>query len=924
MEEEIDKPAVSEEVLHIASQAEETFKNKGCLWDTYFYKVVLAGNVKAIKQVVSFMESNASTETLDWLFQRHAFEEKQHVKKRKSKRLLIMRVLIFLILTLVNILLTPVFYALHLLAVSFLNRKQKRISGNIQLPLAYAAFSQNKEMVLFFLSQELDIDNIDHRGNNIFHYISDLSAVAPSNAILIFCEIVKKIDDLDCVKRLLEQERNSTGLTAVEYAAKFGSPSLLTQILKQPNLMHTTPFSASTDHVTFSKKQEQEQEAPVVNNDHDVSTRVELVDVSMYEEGSITNQSTLLNILSDRDVVNMSRTDLRIYMSAETVGQWLIFKCKQMLPGVLFLQILDVIITCILAYPLSTTFIGKNGATFRAWKLAEDSKAQEQELMAWSKNTSSFLHKEAFHEYEQKARLQLQQGWLMNIWYEDPNKVWHLLNVSSVDHVLTPVPDVPIQEWRVSFSNITDNDMDTLYERVLLMPEFVDNITQLKICRLYPEIRQQFASDLIARKSELFYGLDTPYTSYDKIYDSVYKNFTIEDDGEIFTPGLYLDMIELMSRLCFSLHSVEENNLRESHPDVKFSDLQEHAYDSCYYKLFLNVATKEGACKNTDKLRLLKQLYGWVPKSEYGFTLEHFVIIFSYIYIILDIFERCVFLIKAVVHQTSPWDMVSTAFGQKVPGSYVRKQLNVCSFLAVVVHFHVDQLIHAQEIEIKSRSQNEYYAYENVVTIVFIIAIVIRFLMHIHSLRLLPGIGHFVITTFMMGTNLLHFSAVFGIVVLIFSMLFHILIDDPDCPLEKSTGFVTITGSIFSTFKLTFGHGEMEPFFSSAPVQLTYAMYVIIVGLLLLNLIIAIMSTTATDIMAEPWKKVLWSVEWLDEATSVEYTFSVITLPFRKLRGRCHYFHKKAGFIVKRGADKKYKIYIQCFHCPALEEQNDE
>ena len=247
MAEEIAKNSYDKKVKRIANQAEEAFKNRGCRWETYFYKVVLAGNVKCIKQVVYYLENKGATQTLDWLFQRHEFEERSYMKKKKSQRLLIIRILSFIILALVNILLTPVFYALHHLATSFLNRKQKRISGNIQLPLAYAAFSQKKDMVLFFLSQEVDIDHVDHYGNNVFHYISDLSAVAPNKTIQIFQNMLKVISDMNCVKRLLEQERNSAGLTAVEYAGKFGSPSLLSLIFKQPNLMHTTSFVASAD-----------------------------------------------------------------------------------------------------------------------------------------------------------------------------------------------------------------------------------------------------------------------------------------------------------------------------------------------------------------------------------------------------------------------------------------------------------------------------------------------------------------------------------------------------------------------------------------------------------------------------------------------------------------------------------------------------
>ena len=270
--------SVSEEVVRIAQQAEETFRNKGCRWDTYFYKVVLAGNVKVVSEAVAYMDGNGSSLTLDWLFQRGVFEvgqEKDRLLKRKSMKLLIIRIFMFIVLTLVNILMTPVFYVLHLLSVSFLNYKQTGISANIQLPMAYAAFSQSEEMVALFLSHGVDIDNIDQNGNNVFHYISDLSDVAPDTAIQIFQNMVKEIDDEDNLKSLLKQNHNSYFLTAVEHTAKFGSPALLTQILKQPNLMHQVPFAASKEQVVFNDKEDK--------NSLKASTQVRMVDVSMYE-----------------------------------------------------------------------------------------------------------------------------------------------------------------------------------------------------------------------------------------------------------------------------------------------------------------------------------------------------------------------------------------------------------------------------------------------------------------------------------------------------------------------------------------------------------------------------------------------------------------------------------------------------------------
>ena len=267
--------SVSEEVVSIAQQAEETFRNKGCRWDTYFYKVVLAGNVKVVSEAVAYMDGNGSSQTLDWLFQRGVFEvrnQKDRHSNEIAKRLLIIRILMFIVLMLVNILMTPVFYFIHLLSVSFLNYKQTGISANIQLPMAYAAFSQSEEMIALFLSHGIDIDSIDQNGNNVFHYISDLSDVAPDTAIQIFQNMVKEIDDQDSVKSLLEQDCNSYFLSAVEYTSKFGSPALLTQILKQPNFMHQVPFAASKEQVVFNDEKSSK-----------ASTQVRMVDVSMYE-----------------------------------------------------------------------------------------------------------------------------------------------------------------------------------------------------------------------------------------------------------------------------------------------------------------------------------------------------------------------------------------------------------------------------------------------------------------------------------------------------------------------------------------------------------------------------------------------------------------------------------------------------------------
>ena len=164
--------------------------------------------------------------------------------------------------------------------------------------------------------------------------------------------------------------------------------------------------------------------------------------------------------------------------------------------------------------------------------------------------------------------------------------------------------------------------------------------------------------------------------------------------------------------------------------------------------------------------------------------------------------------------------------------------------------------------------------------VVITVCMILRFILHIHSLRLLPGIGHFVLTAFEMATNLVHFSVIYSIVLFTFAFIFHIMLDSPGCTSLRYAGFETILSSMLEMFKLTFGHGIYNPYFTSPVTTLTYVLFVILSGLLFMNLIIALMSTIATEIMTQPRKDVLWRMEWLDEALSIEFSMAVLGLPF--------------------------------------------
>jgi hypothetical protein len=256
--------------------------------------------------------------------------------------------------------------------------------------------------------------------------------------------------------------------------------------------------------------------------------------------------------------------------------------------------------------------------------------------------------------------------------------------------------------------------------------------------------------------------------------------------------------------------------------------------------------------------------------------------------------------------------MFLTAWSRKVPGSYARKQINIWSHYGLFVY----TILFIRHIDMEAK--NDKFQSTDLEGLVFIITLTLRFVMHIHSTRLLPGIGHFVISIFMMGVNLAHFSIIFIMVLLSFASIFNLMADNPACPLLKANGFDNIFQSVLSTFQLSFGHGEFDAYSSRSAMTLSYLMYVVIVGLLLMNLIIAVMSSTASRIMVEPWKGALWKIEWLDEATSVEYTFSVLLLLWRCCWTCGYVSHRNAGFVVRK-VEGKSKIYIEKFYCPAMD-----
>ena len=761
----------SAEVIHIANQAKETFTAKGHQWNTYFYKIVLSGNVKVTKEVVEYMKDNSMENVLDWLWQRASYEEMAHHKRRKSGKLRVLRILMFIAFVVVDIILTPVFYALHIMSTMLLNREQRRISSKIRLPLAFAAISQSKELMAYFLSQGVEIDHVDKYGNNVFHYISDLSSVAAQSAIDIFQNTVSFIDDSDMVRELLIEQRNSSGLTAIEYVAKFGSPALLSKILTHPNLLQHISFASCADGVHFAALESEDLKPSESSASDNAKTRLEIVDVSKYESGSIMDQSSLLNILSDRDVAKMNKEDLQMFEDGQLVGKWVKLKTKQMLVGVMTLQCIDVAITGVLLYLLSTSFIGTHGSTFRSWMYQQDITTVLREVQTWGHGYSDIYTYEAYTTLIEELKDKLEDRFINKLRILEPEKADLLFNKTLKDKY----DDLYTVRWNVTFAQPV---LDELFDQAIQMDEFKGNITELFSSRNVSVVVREYGKLFEAIKAEDYIGVYSDSETHQE-----YNNLTIEFGFNEIQPSLVLPAFEIRRSLLCVSGSDPKAIKRYTHEEVD-QEFINATHDSCFTKMVLDIS--RGLCKGIDKMEIAQYIY---PKNLSRFSISLVITgSVAVLYILLDIFERCVFRTMCTKHHSTLKDMVSSALRQKVPGSYARKQLNMISYLCILLAILYEQIQWSARFDYKDIA--DYFENRGAGEIVFIVAVVVRFLMHIHTMRLLPGIGHFVITTFMMGTNLLHFSAVFGMVLSIFSVLFYILIDDPKCPLQNKDGFL--------------------------------------------------------------------------------------------------------------------------------------
>ena len=526
---------------------------------------------------------------------------------------------------LLNIITTPVFYVIHTFTYALLNRQENRISKDIHLPLAHAMLSQKEDMCMYFLSLGVCFMDSDSEGNNVFHYMADISAESPDRAIAMFKMLVEFIKDMDSVKALVLNKANTAGLSALEYVVNYGSPALMTEMLQFPNLLRHSVLAVIDNSLTFNVKKE-----PSKGKIRLSDTSIDYDDVSRYECGSLVHQSSLLNHLSDGSLMMMSPVDLKLFHSTALVGKWMSMKVKQMVAGVVSLHVLDVVFTCFLLL-FSLYYPSPNMLLYnRSLGLEDD--VFMYEVKSLSENNSFIFKSETYpkvldnisHNYQGQMINRLDRG-MVALLFEKTSSVHPQFGT----------------DWRMKYEGLSYIEAENFPPR--LLDAIAETVLSMDECQhVWPEFHVSvYLRNILVSFSQSVLHISRRF-AYDEYLDHFYQ--LKASNGEVsFSVSTVLKWTEFKGFICIANRYFVSSDVNGSTAGM---DLPYYGRDSCCYKALLDFAAH--LANNCSKGEL-SAMYDRITSATFAqddvlhFSKIFFVTVlcFCVIYLVLDLYERC-------------------------------------------------------------------------------------------------------------------------------------------------------------------------------------------------------------------------------------------------------------------------------------------
>ncbi len=326
------------------------------------------------------------------------------------------------------------------------------------------------------------------------------------------------------------------------------------------------------------------------------------------------------------------------------------------------------------------------------------------------------------------------------------------------------------------------------------------------------------------------------------------------------------------------------------------------------------------SCKLRDKLLLYYSMpsYSTIITDRDSKRLLNTIMWCFILYVVVDFVQRSLFLGRNLFGKQSVRAGVTVVFSRLLPGSYVDAVLNLAMFSLFLFFYFVHTGYvkmffehfygmsgHWEEYEARIKYftalKDMGESYIQVEGNVFVACLILRFILAIHAVRLIPKIGFFIFTSKKMAIHLIEFGIVYGIITVIFALVFHFVMRDEECPAKKREEFETIASSIFVVYTISIGGDDNNVFVETSNVnaKIAYTAYTVISVVLLLNLIIAIMTTTAEAVNQQPWKQALVSMEIWDEILGVEALFLSLYSPIVCVKNCIHKRRKVKGKQLK-------------------------
>ena len=536
-----------------------------------------------------------------------------------------------------------------------------------------------------------------------------------------------------------------------------------------------------------------------------------------------------------------------------------------------------------------------------------------QEVQSLSQNMSSIFKPEAYPQV------------LDNVRHDYQVKTFNHLDRDEATSLFRKIPVAYPEfgaEWILENErkNFTDPDnfprglLDVMAKTALSMNEYQDFWPQFYVGLHLRDI-------LGLHSQNASYSDDHNLQGIVDFYSKSFCQLRVVDTNLSFVVDTAVPCNDFVDLICIKEKFYNSNDLNASTAEIN----QTLGANSCEAKARIDIASDLASqCSNNELVGMYELVENAYIESGKIDRLEGLILCFVAMCLMSLLTDWC--------EQVYFFNMGFIDFeGIRIPGSYFKKVVNVISLWLFVFSVLMDFL--------STNSTKTMVATDTQWVYLMTFSFVLRCVMFIHRMRFDVLFGKSVFTNFMVGEHRFRYCVVVVGVVYIFGTALSIIVIHPQCANETLASFRNLSNAMLSTVGHMFGHGNMDAFYTHIPVKVSDVMLIAVMGFLLM---ILCKLSTAETVMKEPGIETLLFKEWLQEALSAEYTFAVLSLPFRYcginklfkgwvqeactvlcLPYRCRSIsktnytrHREAGYIVKRGDDGKVKMFIPVQNLP--------